>query len=149
MRMKAKVNDELKKHFRPEFLNRIDDIIVFHQLTEEQIITMVDLMITRVETQLAGKDMAIELTPAAKGLLARRGWDPVMGARPLRRTIQREIEDVLAEKMLYGEVGPGQIVLVGVEGEGPEAVFTFKGNPKSELPDLPPIEEPASTGESE
>ena len=80
-RMKSKVEDGLKKHFRPEFLNRIDDIIVFHQLTEEQIITMVDLMITRVESQLAGKDMAIELTPAAKALLARRGFDPVLGAR--------------------------------------------------------------------
>ena len=103
-RMKNKVNDELKKHFRPEFLNRIDDIVVFHQLTQEQIITMVDLMITRVEAALANKDMAIELTPAAKGLLARRGWDPVLGARPLRRTIQREIEDQLSEKILFGEV---------------------------------------------
>ena len=103
-RMKNKVNDELKKHFRPEFLNRIDDIVVFHQLTEEQIITMVDLMITRVEAALANKDMAIELTPAAKALLARRGFDPVLGARPLRRTIQREIEDQLSEKILFGEV---------------------------------------------
>jgi ATP-dependent Clp protease ATP-binding subunit ClpC len=110
-RMKNKVNDELKKHFRPEFLNRIDDIVVFHQLTQEQIITMVDLMITRVEAALANKDMAIELTPAAKGLLARRGWDPVLGARPLRRTIQREIEDQLSEKILFGEVQPGQIVM--------------------------------------
>ena len=78
-RMKNKVNDELKKHFRPEFLNRIDDIVVFHQLTQEQIITMVDLMITRVEAALANKDMAIELTPAAKGLLARRGLGPGAG----------------------------------------------------------------------
>ena len=118
-RMKNKVEDELKKHFRPEFLNRIDDIIVFHQLTEEQIITMVDLMITRVEAQLAGKDMALELTPAAKALLARRGFDPVLGARPLRRTIQREIEDQLSEKILFGEVEPGQIVVVDVEGVDP------------------------------
>ena len=120
-RMKNKVNDELKKHFRPEFLNRIDDIVVFHQLTQEQIITMVDLMITRVEAALANKDMAIELTPAAKGLLARRGWDPVLGARPLRRTIQREIEDQLSEKILFGEVQPGQIVIVDVEGLDPDA----------------------------
>jgi ATP-dependent Clp protease ATP-binding subunit ClpC len=76
--MKNKVNDELKKHFRPEFLNRIDDIVVFLQLTQEQIITLVDLMIIRVESALADKDMAIELTPAAKGRLARRGWDPVL-----------------------------------------------------------------------
>ena len=71
----------------------------------------------------------------------------MLGARPLRRTVQREIEDTLAEKMLYGEVRPGQIILVDVEGEGTEAVFTFNGEQKSELPDLPPIEEPAGTGE--
>ena len=151
-RMKNKVNDELKKHFRPEFLNRIDDIVVFHQLTQEQIITMVDLMITRVAAALANKDMAIELTPAAKGLLARRGWDPVMGARPLRRTIQREIEDQLSEKILFGEVQPGQIVIVDVEGldsDAPEgsraaddkATFTFRGEPKPSLvPDAPPVD---------
>ena len=84
--------------------------------------------------------MRLELTQAAKNLLAERGFDPVLGARPLRRTIQREIEDVLAEKMLYGEVGPGQIVLVDVEGEGPTATFTFEGQKVGELPDLPPFE---------
>jgi ATP-dependent Clp protease ATP-binding subunit ClpC len=150
-RMKNKVEDELKKHFRPEFLNRIDDIIVFHQLTEDQIITMVDLMISRVETQLAGKDMAIELTPNAKKLLARRGFDPVLGARPLRRTIQREIEDQLSEKILFGEVEPGQIVVVDVEGFDPDAPegragddkakFTFRGEPKPvTVPDSPPVD---------
>jgi ATP-dependent Clp protease ATP-binding subunit ClpC len=151
-RMKNKVNDELKKHFRPEFLNRIDDIVVFHQLTEDQIITMVDLMITRVEAALANKDMAIELTPAAKGLLARRGFDPVLGARPLRRTIQREIEDQLSEKILFGEIEPGQIVVVDVEGldanapEGSRAAddkakFTFRGEPKPvTVPDAPPVD---------
>ena len=108
--MKLKVNDELKKHFRPEFLNRIDDIVVFHQLTTEQIVQMVDLMIARVEAALKNKDMAMELTDKAKSLLAKRGFDPVLGARPLRRTIQREIEDQLSEKILFGEVGPGQIV---------------------------------------
>jgi len=150
-RMKNKVNDELKKHFRPEFLNRIDDIVVFHQLTENQIIMMVDLMITRVEGALANKDMAIELTPAAKGLLARRGFDPVLGARPLRRTIQREIEDQLSEKILFGEIEPGQIVLVDVEGLDPDAAesraaddkakFTFRGEPKPVMvPDAPPVD---------
>ena len=84
--------------------------------------------------------MKIELTQAAKNLLAERGFDPVLGARPLRRTVQREIEDVLAEKMLYGEVGPGQIVLVDVEGEGATATFTFHGQKMGELPDLPPFE---------
>jgi ATP-dependent Clp protease ATP-binding subunit ClpC len=102
-----------------------------------------------VELRLRDRDMSIELTQNAKDLLAKRGFDPVLGARPLRRTVQREIEDTLAEKMLYGEVGPGQIVLVDVEGEGVEAKFTFHGSPKSELPDLPPIEEPAATGETE
>ena len=150
-RMKTKVNDELKKHFRPEFLNRIDDIVVFHQLTEPQIITMVDLMINRVEGALANKDMAIELTPAAKGLLARRGFDPVLGARPLRRTIQREIEDQLSEKILFGELKSGQIVLVDVEGldadadesksNDDKARFTFRGEPKPVLvPDVPPVD---------
>ena len=158
-RMKTKVNDELKKHFRPEFLNRIDDIIVFHQLTEQQIIEMVDLMITRVEGQLANKDMAIELTEDAKKLLARRGFDPVLGARPLRRTIQREIEDQLSEKILFNELEAGQIVLVDVEGldkDAPEgskayddkAHFTFRGEakPTSPVPDSPPTEL-AGTGE--
>ena len=84
--------------------------------------------------------MGLELTQAAKNLLAERGFDPVLGARPLRRTVQREIEDVLAEKMLYGEVGPGQIVLVDVEGEGPTATFTFHGQKMGDLPDLPPFE---------
>jgi len=148
-RMKAKVSEELKQHFRPEFLNRVDEIVVFPPLSKEQIISMVDNMIAGVEKRLHDRDMSIELTQAAKDLLATRGFDPVLGARPLRRTVQREIEDTLAEKMLYGEVRPGQIILVDVEGEGPEATFTFKGEPKSELPDLPPIEAPAATGEAE
>src|SRR6188768_3095146 len=139
-RMKGKVQEELKQHFRPEFLNRIDDIIVFHQLSEEEIVSIVDLMLARVDVQLKNKDMALEVTPAAKLLLAERGFDPVLGARPARRTVQREIEDILAEKMLYGEVGPGQIVLVGVEGEGPTATFTFQGQKVGVLPDLPPFE---------
>ena len=114
-RMKPKVNDELKQHFRPEFLNRIDDIIVFHQLTPEEIIEIVDLMIARLDTQMRNKDMGLELTGPAKALLAKKGYDPVLGARPLRRTIQREIEDTLSEKILFGELTPGQIVVVDTE----------------------------------
>ncbi|MEV6064701.1 ATP-dependent Clp protease ATP-binding subunit [Nocardia asteroides] len=134
-RMKLKVNDELKKHFRPEFLNRIDDVIVFHQLTSEQIVQMVDLMIGRVAKQLKNKDMGIELTEQAKSLLAKRGFDPVLGARPLRRTIQREIEDQLSEKILFGEIGAGQVITVDVEGwngegQGEDAKFTFAGKAK-------------------
>ncbi|QWC86111.1 ATP-dependent Clp protease ATP-binding subunit [Nocardioidaceae bacterium] len=145
-RMKAKVSEELKVHFRPEFLNRVDEIIVFPPLSREQIVTMVDNMIAAVEERLKDRDMSIELTQPAKDLLAARGFDPVLGARPLRRTVQREIEDVLAEKMLFGEVGPGQIVLVDVEGEGPEATFTFAGNAKSEVPDVAPVEIAGTAG---
>ena len=143
-RMKNKVSEELKQHFRPEFLNRVDEIIVFPPLTQDEIISMVDMMLGSVESRLKDKDMALELTQAAKDVLAKRGYDPVLGARPLRRTIQREIEDVLAEKLLYGEVRPGQIVLVDATGEGSEAVFTFAGTAKSELPDAPPVEAAAT-----
>ena len=136
-RMKAKVADELKNHFRPEFLNRIDDVVVFHQLSEAEIIQIVDLMIANLDERLRAKDMTIELTSAAKSLLAARGYDPLLGARPLRRTIQREIEDVLSEKILFGDVKPGEITLVDVEGEGTTAKFTFRGVPKATMPDTP------------
>ena len=141
-RMKSKVNDELKQHFRPEFLNRVDDTIVFHQLSQDEIIEIVDLMLASVDSRLKDKDMGLELTPAAKLLLAKRGYDPVLGARPLRRTIQREIEDQLSEKILFSELRSGTLVLVDVEGEGDEAKFVFRGEPKTTLPTVPP---PSST----
>ena len=136
-RMKAKVNDELKTHFRPEFLNRVDDIVVFHQLSQIEIVQIVDMMVEKLDMRLRDRDMAIELTPAAKQLLAQKGYDPVLGARPLRRTIQREIEDPLSEKMLYGDLKPGEIVIVDVEGEGAEAKFSMRGEFKGELPEVP------------
>jgi ATP-dependent Clp protease ATP-binding subunit ClpC len=136
-RMKAKVSDELKSHFRPEFLNRIDDVIVFHQLTKEQIITIVDLMVVNLDERLKVKDMGIELTQGAKDLLAARGYDPLLGARPLRRTIQREIEDPLSERILFGELKAGEIIVVDVDGDGPDATFTFTGAPKATMPDSP------------
>jgi ATP-dependent Clp protease ATP-binding subunit ClpC len=140
-RMKNKVQEELKHHFRPEFLNRVDDTVVFHQLTQDEIVEIVDLMIAKVDERLKDRDMGLELRPTAKALLAERGYDPVLGARPLRRTIQRAIEDMLSEKILFGELRPGQIVIVDVEGEGEEAQFTFKGVPKpGEMPDTPPAE---------
>src|SRR5450755_982845 len=151
-RMKQKVNDELKRHFRPEFLNRIDDVVVFHQLTTAEILQMVDLMLKRVEGALKNKDMTMEVTDAAKALLGERGFDPVLGARPLRRTIQREIEDKLSEKILFSELKAGQIVMVDAEGTGPEAKFTFKGVAKPDaVPDAPPvdIETKAATGGAE
>ena len=147
-RMKTKVQEELKQHFRPEFLNRIDDIVVFHQLTQDEIITIVDIMLGRVDAQLRNKDMGLEVTTAAKLLLATRGYDPVLGARPLRRTIQREIEDSLSEQILFGTLKAGEIVVVDVEGDEPakdqkdERTFTFRGEPKASVmvPDSPPVD---------
>jgi ATP-dependent Clp protease ATP-binding subunit ClpC len=136
-RMKGKVQDELKNHFRPEFLNRIDDVIVFHQLTKDQIIQIVDLMIANLDERLKAKDMGIELTQAAKDLLAARGYDPLLGARPLRRVIQREIEDSLSERILFSELKAGEIIVVDVEGVDADAKFTFKGSAKVSTPDSP------------
>ncbi|MCC3266229.1 ATP-dependent Clp protease ATP-binding subunit [Arthrobacter gengyunqii] len=127
-RMRARVTEELRQHFRPEFLNRVDDTVVFPQLTQDEIVQIVDLFLERLGKRLADKGMTIELTPAAKELLATRGYDPAMGARPLRRTIQREIEDQLSEKILFGDLKPGELVSVDVEGEGDDATFTFIGH---------------------
>ena len=139
-KMKAKVSDELKQHFRPEFLNRVDEIVVFHQLTSDDIEHIVDLMIAEIEVRLRDRDMGIELTPAAKSLVAKRGFDPVLGARPLRRAIQRDIEDMLAEKILFSELNPGEIVVVDVAEEGAEQAFTFTGQAKAPVPDSPTAE---------
>ncbi len=110
-KMKRQVDDELKKHFRPEFLNRIDDVIVFHPLTKEEVKEIVDLMIQRVKRQLAAKGLDLELTDSLKGWLAEKGYDPQLGARPLRRTIQRELEDKLSERILFGEFETGQLIV--------------------------------------
>ncbi|WP_432833968.1 ATP-dependent Clp protease ATP-binding subunit [Dactylosporangium sp. CA-092794] len=143
-RMKQKVNDELKQHFRPEFLNRIDDTIVFHQLLQDQILGIVDLMIARIETQLRNKDMGLELTDNAKKFLANKGYDPVLGARPLRRTIQREIEDALSERILFNELRPGQIVVIDCEGDPAQfekAKLVFNGADRpGAVPDAVPAE---------
>ncbi|MCD9154065.1 ATP-dependent Clp protease ATP-binding subunit [Aeromicrobium duanguangcaii] len=144
-KMKERVATELKQHFRPEFLNRVDEVIVFPPLTQEEILQMVDMMVGSLEARLAEKDIDIELTTAAKIKLSADGFDPVLGARPLRRTVQREVEDVLAEKLLYGEVRPGQIILVDVvDGE-----FTFTGTSKAdlELPEVPPAVEAGAGSE--
>jgi len=148
-RMKARVGEELKQHFRPEFLNRVDDIIVFHQLAQEEIFSIVDLMIAKVDDRLKDRDMGIVLREPAKELLSKRGYDPVLGARPLRRTIQREIEDTLSEKILFGELRPGTIVIVDIEGEGEETKFTFTGEPKPEsVPEPTPVGAGAASGDS-
>ena len=126
-RMKSKVNEELKQHFRPEFLNRVDDVIVFPPLTKEQITQIVDLMIGRLAERMEDQNMKLQISDAARELLADRGYDPVLGARPLRRAIQRDIEDALSERILFGEIMPGQVVTVDVAGEGDQREFTFTG----------------------
>ncbi|MFN2505744.1 MAG: ATP-dependent Clp protease ATP-binding subunit [Acidimicrobiales bacterium] len=120
-KMKDKVNEALKQHFRPEFLNRIDETIVFHELTREEVTRIVDLMIRRVRTQLESQGLSLELTDAAKDLLARKGYDPTLGARPLRRAIQRSVEDPMSERILWKEFRAGETVIVDAEGE--EIVF--------------------------
>ena len=132
-RMQARVMENLKEHFRPEFLNRVDDIIVFPQLSETEILQIVDLFVGRLAKRLADQDMSIELTNAAKVLMASKGYDPAMGARPLRREMQRNIEDALSEKILFGEIKPGEKITVDAEGEGDDAKFTFSSQPMKEL----------------
>jgi ATP-dependent Clp protease ATP-binding subunit ClpC len=139
-RMKTKVQQELKQHFRPEFLNRIDDTIVFHQLSKAEIVQIVDLMVNLLDERLKDRDISLDLTQSARELLAERGYDTSMGARPLRRTIQREIEDPLSEKMLFGEIVPGSAVLVDVIDGADGKEFTFTSTPKADVPDLPPVE---------
>jgi ATP-dependent Clp protease ATP-binding subunit ClpC len=147
-RMKSKVNEELKQHFRPEFLNRVDDIVVFPQLSQSEIIQIVDLMISKLDVRLAEKDMTLSLTPAAKTLLAEKGYDPVLGARPLRRTIQRDIEDVLSEKILFGQVSAGDEIVVDAEGEGilGELTFSRKAADGTEQPVTDQVDVESITG---
>jgi ATP-dependent Clp protease ATP-binding subunit ClpC len=132
-RMKQQVDEELKRHFRPEFLNRIDETIVFHQLTRIQVKSIVDLMMKRLKSQLEAKDLDIELTEDAKTWLAEKGYDAELGARPLRRTIQREIEDALSERLLWNEFGAGQLIVVDVEDDA----IAFRA---VDAPDTPAVE---------
>jgi ATP-dependent Clp protease ATP-binding subunit ClpC len=120
-KMKEKVTEELKRHFRPEFLNRIDEVIVFAELTRDEVKAIVDLLIRRVAQQLEHQGIGLELTDAAKDLLARKGYDPTLGARPLRRAIQRLVEDPLSERILWKEFHAGETVVVDALGD--EIVF--------------------------
>jgi ATP-dependent Clp protease ATP-binding subunit ClpC len=135
-RMKEKAHEALKAHFRPEFLNRIDDTIVFHELSKPEITEIVDLLIKRVQTQLESQGLAMELTNEAKLLLADKGYDATLGARPLRRAIQRMVEDPISEKILWKEFHAGQTIVVGAENG--EIVFNAIDTP--EPPDGPPAE---------
>jgi ATP-dependent Clp protease ATP-binding subunit ClpC len=116
-RMKEKVNDSLKNHFRPEFLNRIDETIVFHELSRDEVLEMVDLQLVRLTGQLESQGLGIEVKQSAKELLAELGYDPQLGGRPLRRAIQRHIEDSLSEKILYKEFSAGEIIVVDTEAD--------------------------------
>jgi ATP-dependent Clp protease ATP-binding subunit ClpC len=137
-KMKAKAEEALKQHFRPEFLNRIDETIVFHELTQEEVFQIVDLMMRRIVTQLQGQGLGIELTDEAKHHLAEKGYDPSLGARPLRRAIQRLVEDPLSEKLLWKEFRAGQIILVDaqLDPETNETVIVFDSKEGFEPPTL-------------
>ena len=134
-RMKNKVLEEVKHTFRPEFLNRLDETVVFHQLSRPQIEAIVGLELEKVIREVKAQDMFLEATEEAKSLLAKKGWDPQFGARPLRRAIQREVEDELAEEMLRGKFGPGDRILCEVDPDNPEKLRFSK---------IPTIEPPAA-----
>jgi len=119
-RMKNKVLEEVKHTFRPEFLNRLDETVVFHQLTRPQIEEIVGLELEKVMREVKAQGMHLEVTDEAKSLLAKKGWDPQFGARPLRRAIQREVEDELAEEMLRGRFGSGDRILGEIDPSNPE-----------------------------
>jgi ATP-dependent Clp protease ATP-binding subunit ClpC len=137
-KMRQRVEEELKRNFRPEFLNRIDEVIVFHELSRAEVKSIVDLLIVRIENQLRSQDVDIELTEAAKDYLARTGYDPTLGARPLRRAIQRHIEDPISEKILWKEYEAGETIMVDLERDDDGERITFKKGERS--PDHPPVE---------
>jgi ATP-dependent Clp protease ATP-binding subunit ClpC len=153
--MKNRIMGELKKVFRPEFLNRIDEVVVFHKLTRDEIKTIVELLLRRIRESLAERELQLELAEDAKDLLVEKGWDPSMGARPLRRAIQRYIEDPLADFVLRAELTPGATVMVerGDEGTDEEVKLTVVapkkvpaavgGGATEEPGDSEPQEEPA------
>jgi ATP-dependent Clp protease ATP-binding subunit ClpC len=146
--MKDRIMGELKKVFRPELLNRIDEVIVFHKLTKDEIMEIVDLLLARLREQMAIHDATIDLTDEAKALLVEKGYDPTMGARPLRRAIQRYIEDPLADFVLGRELEPGSTILIARKNEDEVDITVLPGAPPlpEEKVTVPP-EEP--TGEAE
>ena len=141
--MKTRVMGDLKKVFRPELLNRIDEIIVFPKLAKDEILQIVDLMLNRLRVQMAEHEVTIELTDEAKDLLVEKGYDPAMGARPLRRAIQRYIEDPLADYVLGRQLEPGSTILVARENDEEVDITVLPPAPPeaigvSAAPDAPP-----------
>jgi ATP-dependent Clp protease ATP-binding subunit ClpC len=146
--MKDRIMGELKKVFRPELLNRIDEVIVFHKLTKEEIMRIVELMMKRLRDQMGEHEAAMELTESAKELLVEKGYDPTMGARPLRRAIQRFIEDPLADFVLGRELEPGSTILVDRKNEDEVDITIIPGEITPEKVTVPP-EEPSDSSEDE
>ena len=128
--MKEAVLVELRHHFRPEFLNRVDDVVVFHSLTEEDLKQILEIQLHRLRSRLAERHINIELTPEAAKHLAREGYDPVYGARPLKRAIQKELETPIGRRILQGEIGDGQTVVV--DWQDGKFTFTTKGTEETE-----------------
>jgi ATP-dependent Clp protease ATP-binding subunit ClpA len=125
--MKRQVTEALRLQFRPEFLNRVDEVIVFHALTEADLAAIVELLIADLQRRLATQDLTLELTAAARALIAREGTDPTFGARPLKRTIQRLVENPLARALIEGRFKPGQTINVDADPVGTALVFTSDG----------------------
>ena len=128
-RMKDKVMEEVRRFFKPEFLNRIDSTVVFHQLDKAEILSIVDLMMNQVRHELDDKQIGLELSDAAKDYLGEKGFDPVLGARPLRRLIQNEVEDQLSEELLAGRLGAGDVAFIDLE----EGQITITARSSAEL----------------
>jgi ATP-dependent Clp protease ATP-binding subunit ClpC len=141
--MKGRIMGELKKVFRPEFLNRIDEVIVFHKLSKDQIKEIVDLLLARIRTSMAERALQLELSEPAKDMLAEKGWDPTMGARPLRRAIQRYIEDPLADFVLRSQVPEGSTVRVDAPDQ---ADGTGDGDGEVKLTIVEPAPKPTPVG---
>jgi ATP-dependent Clp protease ATP-binding subunit ClpC len=147
--MKDRIMGELKKVFRPELLNRIDEVIVFHKLTKEEIMVIVELMMKRLRDQMGDHEAVIELTESAKELLVEKGYDPTMGARPLRRAIQRFIEDPLADFVLGRELGTGSTILIDRKNEDEVDITVIPGEITPEKVTVPPEEPSDSAAEQE
>jgi ATP-dependent Clp protease ATP-binding subunit ClpC len=155
--MKMRIMGELKKVFRPEFLNRIDDVIVFHKLQKDEIKTIVELLLRRIRESMAERELQLDLTDEAKDFLVDKGWDPSMGARPLRRAIQRYIEDPLADFVLRSQLPPGATVVVDRAPEGDDSGVTLSVVKPEKVPATvgggepvdaeEPVAEPDATGE--
>jgi ATP-dependent Clp protease ATP-binding subunit ClpA len=121
--MKRQITEALRIQFRPEFLNRIDEVIVFHSLTDMDLAAIVELLLADLQRRLAGQEIVLETTPAARSLIVREGTDPAYGARPLKRTIQRLVENPLARALLRGEIKPGTTVVADADAIGGVLVF--------------------------